>query len=49
MAKKDKAHDKEIKRMKRKEYDAELRELQAELCKLQDWVKYKGLRVIIVF
>ena len=24
-------------------------DLQAELCKLQDWVKYKGLRVIIVF
>jgi len=27
----------------------ELRRLQAELCKLQDWVKHKGLRVIIVF
>jgi hypothetical protein len=35
--------------MKRKEHEAELRGLQAELCKLQDWVKYKGLRVIIVF
>ena len=23
--------------------------MQAELCKLQDWVKYKGLRVIVVF
>jgi polyphosphate kinase 2 len=36
-------------RLKRREYEKELRRLQAELCKLQDWVKYKGLRVIIVF
>jgi polyphosphate kinase 2 len=35
--------------MKRKEYEAELRKLQIELCKLQDWVKFKGLRVILVF
>lgn len=33
----------------RKEYDKELRKLQTELCQLQDWVKHKGLRVIIVF
>jgi polyphosphate kinase 2 len=32
-----------------KQYMRELRRLQAELCKLQDWVKYKGLRVIVVF
>ena len=32
-----------------KRYSKELRHLQAELCKLQDWVKYKGLRVIVVF
>ncbi|HXZ79064.1 MAG TPA: polyphosphate kinase 2 [Terriglobales bacterium] len=32
-----------------KQYMKELRRLQAELCKLQDWVKYKGLRVIVVF
>jgi polyphosphate kinase len=36
-------------RMKNKEYMKELRRLQGELCKLQDWVKYKGLRVIVVF
>src|SRR6478672_991898 len=36
-------------RMKRKEYEKELRRLQKELCKVQDWVKYKGLRVMIVF
>lgn len=35
--------------LKGKKYEKELRRLQAELCKLQDWVKYKGLRVIIVF
>jgi polyphosphate kinase 2 len=35
--------------LKRKNYEKELRRLQAELCKLQDWVKYKGLRVIVVF
>src|SRR5262249_22921811 len=33
----------------KKEYMKELRRLQAELCKLQDWVKQKGLKVIIVF
>ena len=36
-------------KLKRKEYEKELVRLQAELCKLQDWVKHKGLRVIVVF
>ena len=36
-------------RMSNKEYTKELRRLQAELCKLQEWVKYKGLRAIVVF
>jgi polyphosphate kinase len=35
--------------MKRKEYEKELRKLQTELCRLQDWVVHKGLRVIVVF
>jgi polyphosphate kinase 2 len=35
--------------MKRKKYEKALRKLQAELCGLQDWVKEKGLRVIVVF
>src|SRR3954462_10715129 len=35
--------------MKRKQYEKELRKLQAELCRLQDWVVHKGLRVIVVF
>ena len=45
---KDKAAGEE-KGLKRKKYEKELRRLQAELCKLQDWVKHKGLRVMIVF
>ena len=35
--------------MKGKKYEKELRKLQAELCQLQEWVKHKGLRVIIIF
>ena len=44
-----KEDDRKDGRLKRKEYEKELTRLQEELCKLQDWVKYKGLRVIIVF
>ena len=36
-------------KLKRKDYEKELRKLQVELCRLQEWVKYKGLRVIIIF
>ena len=36
-------------KMKTKAYDKELRGLQAELCKLQEWVKHTGHRAIIVF
>jgi polyphosphate kinase len=36
-------------RMKRKLYEKHLRKLQVELCHLQDWVKRKQLRVIILF
>jgi polyphosphate kinase len=35
--------------LKGKNYDKELRKLQEELCYLQEWVKHKGLRVIIIF
>jgi polyphosphate kinase len=35
--------------LKGKRYVKELRRLQAELCELQEWVKHKGLRMIIVF
>jgi len=40
---------KETGKMKRKQYEKELRKLQGKLCQLQEWVKYKGLRVVIVF
>jgi polyphosphate kinase len=36
-------------KLSRKQYEKELVRLQSELCKLQDWVKYKALRVIILF
>jgi len=35
--------------LKRKEYEKALRALQVELCALQEWVKAKGLRIIVVF
>jgi polyphosphate kinase 2 len=35
--------------MKRKAYEAELRKLQVQLCHLQEWVKEKKLRVIVLF
>src|SRR5262249_29215976 len=37
------------KKMRGKKYAKELRKLQGELCRLQEWVKHKGLRVIVVF
>lgn len=36
-------------KLKRKPYEKELRRLQAELCILQEWVKHKGLRIMVVF
>jgi len=42
-----KAKDKD--KMKRKAYEKELHKLQVQLCHLQEWVKEKGLRVIIIF
>lgn len=34
--------------MERKEYEKELRKLQVELCALQDWVKQRGERIVVV-
>src|SRR6516165_8681064 len=43
-------HDDESRpKLKGKEYTKELRKLQTELCRLQDWVVHKGLRAIVVF
>ncbi len=50
MAKKSKrSNEKPTKRMSAREFDKELDILQVELCKLQDWVVQKGLRVVVVF
>jgi polyphosphate kinase 2 len=35
-------------KMKRKKYDKELRKLQTELCRLQQWVVHTGLRVLVI-
>jgi polyphosphate kinase 2 len=35
--------------MKGKAYDQALRELQVDLCALQEWVKHEGLRVVVLF
>lgn len=44
-----KTTEKNPSRMDKKSYEKELRRLQAELCHLQEWVKQKGLRVIVIF
>lgn len=36
-------------KMKRRDYEKELRKLQVELCRLQEWVKTKRVKVIIAF
>ena len=39
----------ELEKLNRKKYDKRLKKLHVELVKLQEWVKYKGLKVCIVF
>lgn len=36
-------------KLKNKQYEKELRKLQIELVKLQEWVKHKGLKVVVLF
>ena len=36
-------------RLKQKQYEKELRQLQVKLCHLQEWVRANGLRVIMIF
>ena len=40
---------KNTKKLKAKEYDKEMTRLQEKLCALQEWVKAKGKRVIVIF
>ena len=47
MANAEKEVDKE--KLSRKDFEKELQRLQGELCMLQDYVKAKGLRVVVVF
>jgi polyphosphate kinase 2 len=35
--------------LKKAEYERELARLQIELTKLQEWIKYKGLKVVVLF
>src|SRR3979490_1861888 len=43
------AKDDAAPKMKRKAYEKELRKLQVQLCHLQEWVRTKKLRVIVLF
>jgi polyphosphate kinase len=38
-----------VTKLKKSEYESELARLQLELVKLQDWVKARGLRVVVLF
>src|SRR6266566_967712 len=47
MAKRQNSNEKP--KLKRKQYEKEMRRLQAELCHLQEWVKAEGRRIMLVF
>ena len=38
---------KEIKKLSKKVYETELERLQIELVKLQEWIKYQKLKVLV--
>jgi polyphosphate kinase 2 len=52
-AKGDRRHDKrddfDPNRLTKKKYESELEKMQKELVKLQEWVRVKGLRVVVLF
>jgi polyphosphate kinase 2 len=43
------ADDKGRKKLRNKDYEAELARLQVELVKMQAWVKHAGLKIVVVF
>ncbi len=43
---KEKSHEKKLKSQK---YEKELAKLQIELVKLQEWIRHKGLKVLVIF
>jgi polyphosphate kinase 2 len=49
MAKANKQTPDSDQKMDRKTYEAELEKLQVELCRLQEWVKHEGARIIVIF
>ena len=49
MAKKSHDDDRGAEKLDRKAYDKAMRKLQVELCHLQNWVRERGVRVIIIF
>ncbi len=44
-----KKKDEEKKKLSRKFYERELTKLQVDLVKLQEWIKHKGLKVVVIF
>ncbi|WP_250565175.1 polyphosphate kinase 2 [Adonisia turfae] len=44
-----KKHSKTKKSLKKSVYQSELERLQLELVKMQEWVKYAGLKVVVIF
>lgn len=44
-----KPQDERPKKLGKKEYEEALENLQVELVKLQEWIKHKGLRVVVLF
>ena len=38
-----------VKKIKNKDYEKELFRMQLELVKLQEWIKHKGLKVVVIF
>ena len=41
--------EKKMEKLSEEFYETEIQKLQIELVRLQDWVKYKGLRVVVIF
>lgn len=46
---KQKKKDSKAKKLSKAAYEKKLAQLQIELVKLQEWVKYKGLKVVVIF
>ncbi|MCG7973443.1 MAG: polyphosphate kinase 2, partial [Candidatus Thiodiazotropha taylori] len=44
-----KEKSKKPKKIDNKVYEKELFKLQLELVKLQEWIKHKGLKVVVIF